>query len=77
MLDTGSQSQYEGNKNSREYGSVIARMRWVSLEVNNVEFVRAQPCCGVQLNNTDILIYGGETKQTFIFDTREVQQVNK
>ena len=33
MLDTGSQSSYEGDKNRREYGNVIGRQRWVSLEV--------------------------------------------
>ena len=77
MLDTGSQSSYEGDKNRREYGNVIGRQRWVQLEVNNSEFVRGQPCSGIQLNSTDMLIFGGESKQTFIFDTREVQQVNK
>ena len=77
MLDTGSQSSYEGDKNRREYGNVIGRQRWVQLEVNNSEFVRSQPCSGIQLNSTDMLIFGGESKQTFIFDTREVQQVNK
>ena len=29
MLDTGSSSIYEGDKNSRDYGSAMARQRWV------------------------------------------------
>ena len=62
MLDTGSQSTFTGNKNSREYGMVIARQRWSSIEVNNPDFTRAQPVSGIQLNNTEILIFGGESK---------------
>lgn len=77
MLDSGSQTNFTGDKNRREYGMAIARQRWVMLEVNNPDFVRAQPCSGIQLNSTDMLIFGGESKQTFTFDTREYQSVNK
>ena len=41
QLDTGSSSIYEGDKNSRDYGAPLAKQKWVQLEVNNVEFVRA------------------------------------
>ena len=60
LLDTGSSSIYEGDKNSRDYGIPMSRQRWVQLEVNNAEFVRAQPVAGIQLNNTDMLIFGGD-----------------
>ena len=73
LLDTGSSSQFEGDRDSKEYGTPIARQKWTQLEVNNVEFVRAQPVSGIQLNGTDMLIFGGETTKTFQFDTREVQ----
>ena len=76
LLDTGSSSAYEGDRNSPQYGKTIARQKWTQLEVNNVEFVRSQPVAGIQLNNTDMLIFGGDSK-TFQFDTREVQQINK
>ena len=39
--------------------------------------MRAQPVAGIQLNNTDMLIFGGESTKTFQFDTREVQAINK
>lgn len=41
MLDSGSQSNFTGDKNRREYGMAIARQRWVQMEVNNSEFVGA------------------------------------
>ena len=72
LLDTGSSQIYDGNSNSREYGAPMARQKWAQLEVNNVEFVRSQPVAGIQLNNTDMLIFGGDTTKTFQFDTREV-----
>ena len=76
-MDTGSSTTFEGDSNSASYGAPIARQKWTQLEVNNVEFVRAQPVSGIQLNGTDMLIFGGETTKTFQFDTREVQQINK
>ena len=77
LLDTGSSQIYDGNSNSRDYGAPMARQKWTQLEVNNVEFVRSQPVAGIQLNNTDMLIFGGDTTKTFQFDTREVQAINK
>ena len=65
MLDTGSTSLYGGDKNNREYGAVMARQKWSQLEVANSEFVRAQPVAAVQLSNTDMLIFGGESKAAF------------
>lgn len=58
-------SAFEGDKNSRDYGLPIARQKWAQYEVNNVEFVRAQPVAGIQLNNTDMIIFGGESTKTF------------
>lgn len=72
LLDTGSSQIYDGNSNTREYGAPMARQKWTQLEVNNVEFVRSQPVAGIQLNNTDMIIFGGDTTKTFQFDTREV-----
>ena len=77
MLDTGSSQNFEGDRNARDYGTPIARQKWTQLEVNNVDFVRSQPVSGIQLNNTDMLIFGGESTKTFQFDTREVQAINK
>ena len=45
--------------------------------MSNVEFVNARPTSGIQLNDTDMLIFGGESNKTFMFDTREVQLINK
>ena len=55
----------------------MTRQKWTQLEVSNADFVRSQPVAGLQLNNTDMLIFGGETTRTYSFDTREVQAINK
>jgi hypothetical protein len=47
LLDTGSASIYDGDKNHRDYGGAMARQKWTQLEVNNTEFVRAQPVTGI------------------------------
>lgn len=47
MLDSGSMTNFDADKNSRDYGLPISRQKWVQFEVNNAEFVRAQPMCGI------------------------------
>lgn len=76
-LDTGSTNQFTGDKNSRAYGTVIAMQKWEQLEVNNPDFVKSMPTAGIQLNNTEMLIFGGDKTTTFIFDTREVAAVGR
>ena len=71
-LDTGSQSKYTGDKDSRNYGRPMSSQRWTQIFVNNAEFVRAQPCAATQINNSDMLIFGGDSTKAFMFDTREV-----
>ena len=41
MLDTGSSTNFEGDRNARDYGAPIARQKWTQLEVNNADFVRS------------------------------------
>ena len=72
QLDTGSTGQYEGDKHSREYGYVIARQKWVLLNVANRDFTQAQPVAGIKLNPTEMLIFGGDSTKTFQLDTREI-----
>ena len=43
----------------------------------NTEFVKAMPSAAMQLNNTDMVIFGGEKTTTFKFDTRDVQGTQK
>lgn len=72
MLDSGNSANFTGDKNNRNYGRPMASQRWLTLTVSNAEFVKTMPCSAMQLNTTEMLIYGGEKTTTFTFDTRDV-----
>lgn len=76
-LDTGATANFAGDKNTREYGLPIARQKWVQIEVANAEFFKTQPVAGLQLNATEMLIFGGENLKTYTLDMREVQGVSR
>ena len=77
LLDSGGQTAFQGDKNNRAYGRTIANQRWQQLSVENPDFVRSMPVAGWQIGNSDMIIFGGETTQTFTFDTREVNATTK
>jgi len=71
VLDTGSQSNFKGSKNSTMYGQPITRQSWAQLLVANQEFVRSQPCAGLQISSSEMVIFGGETSKSFILDIKQ------
>lgn len=57
----------------------LSTLVWLKLIVKDPDFVSACPTAGVQLEGTPekIVIFGGQTKQTFILDTKtDVDKVN-
>ena len=72
MLDTGAPNNFTGDKNSRAYGTIIAAQKWQQLEVKNADFMTTKPCSGIQVNSNQMIIFGGEQKAMYTFDTREV-----
>ena len=75
LLDTGSSSLFTGDRNTRSHGRVIANQKWQQLEVKNPEFIQARPCAGIQSSSSEMLIFGGESVNSFTFDTRDVAQI--
>ena len=55
----------------------MASQPWSQIIVTNPDFVRSQPCAGIQVGNADMLIFGGGSTKSFRFDTREVQTSTK
>ena len=43
--------------------------------MKNPDFIAAKPCAGIQLNTNEMLIFGGDTYNTFTFDVRDVAQI--
>ena len=70
-LDTGSRTEYAGDKNSKEYGAIIGEKAWQSLTVDSADLAKAMPTAGIQLNSTQILVFGGQKTTTFILDVGE------
>ena len=64
-----------GDRNTRSLGRMIANQKWQQLEVKNPEFVKAKPCSGIQFSSNEMLIFGGDSQNTFTFDLRDVAQV--
>jgi len=77
MLDTGSSKIFTGDKNDKTAGWPIGRQVWQSLVVTDPNFIQAKPVAGLQTGDNTMIIFGGETKQSFIFDQREVNSANK
>ena len=71
VLDCGNASMFDSNISSREYyGLPIAAQNWNIMEVANQDFVRSCPNAALQLNQDEMLIFGGETSKTFVFNTK-------
>jgi len=47
------------------------------MEVNNPDFIKSFPMAAVSINENEMIIFGGETTKTFIFDTRNVSDQGK
>ena len=78
VLDTGNSNSFTKiQKTNRNYGLPIASQRWSQIYVNSPDFVSSQPCAGMQIGPSDMLIFGGESTQVFTFDTREVASSTK
>jgi len=76
VLDTGSSSQFAKETNPKMAGLVIAQQRWQLIQVQNSAFNQTRPNAGIQLNESEILIFGGITNSNFVFDIR-TQKVEK
>ena len=66
---------YTGDRSSRNYGGIIASQKWSQLEVKNPDFITSKPCAGIQSSTNEMLIFGGDTFNTFTFYTRDVAQI--
>ena len=49
-LDTGSRTEFTGDKNSKSYGAIIGEKQWKVLTLNSSDLVKSMPTAGVQLN---------------------------
>jgi hypothetical protein len=65
ILDTGSSYQFSKETNA---GQVIAKNPWKSIQVQNKEFNLVRPSAGIQLTESEILIFGGIAKRNFVLD---------
>ena len=74
VLDCGDPATLRGNPLAKEYGYSLAEKNWDYIEVSNPEFIKTFPVAGVQLNDHEMFIFGGETTKTFIFDTNKINQ---
>ena len=72
MLDCGDPSMMRSDPTSVTYGYPLADKQWTYMEVNNPDFIKTFPTAALQLNENEMMIFGGETTKTFIFDTRNV-----
>ena len=72
VLDCGPLGNINANPTSREYGYTLAEKHWSYVQVDNPDFIRSSPVAAIQLNANEMMIFGGETTKTFIFNTREV-----
>ena len=77
VLDCGPKGNLNANQNSREYGYTLAEKHWGYVQVDNPDFIRTSPVAAIQLNENEMMIFGGETTKTFIFNTREVNMQTK
>ena len=46
-LDTGSRTEFIGDKNEKSYGAIIGEKQWKLLSVNSPELVKTMPTAGV------------------------------
>ena len=58
-LDTGSRAEFTGEKNSKAYGALIGEKQWKSLTITSADLIKTMPTAGIQLNSSQILIFGG------------------
>ena len=77
VLDCGAPGNLNVNPTSREYGYTLAEKHWSYVQVDNPDFIRSSPVAAVQLNENEMMIFGGETNKTFIFNTLEVNVATK
>ena len=61
VLDCGDISSFRGDLNASTYGYTLTQKSWGYLDVANPEFIKSFPTAGIQLNETEMLIFGGET----------------
>lgn len=71
-LDCGNPATFRGNPISKEYGYCLSRNAWRYLEVDNPDFVKAYPVSALPLNQNEMMIFGGDTTNTFIFNVNNV-----
>ena len=69
VLDCGDPASFRGDPVSREYGYALTDKSWSYLEVVNPDFIKSFPVAAIQLNENEMMIFGGETTKTFIFNT--------
>ena len=72
MLNCGELSSLPENAQQKSYGYPLANKNWSYLDVANPDFIKSFPVAAIQLNETEMLIFGGETTQTFVFNTKDV-----
>ena len=70
VLDCGEPTNLNANPMSREYGYALAEKNWSYVQVDNPDFIKSSPVAAIQLNENEMMIFGGETIKTFIFNTR-------
>ena len=46
-LDTGSRTEFTGERNQITYGAIIGQKKWQSLEFNSTDFVKCMPTAGI------------------------------
>ena len=74
LLDLGQPSLLRGDPQSRDYGLPLAQQNWTVLEIANADFIKSGPVAAMQLSQNEMMIFGGETAKTFIFNTQEVDR---
>lgn len=77
VLDCGEPANLRADPTSREYGYVLAEKNWSYVQVDNPDFIKSSPVAAIQLNENEMMIFGGETNKTFIFNTRDVNVSTK
>ena len=77
VLDCGEPGNKYSQPNSREYGYGLAALNWSYVQVDNLDFIKSSPVAAIQLNENEMMIFGGESTKTFIFNTRDVNASTK
>ena len=77
VLDCGEPANLKANPVSREYGYALAEKNWSYVQVDNPDFIKSSPVAAFQINENEMMIFGGETTKTFIFNTNNVNMSTK